>query len=162
MLLLPLKPSFFIPIGEYRERGPGTFFVTLKSAQPQYLEILQKQIDLMAAPKDVVHLIDESEYDAVAHRFEQGDLIHVEDCFYLLFLKYQLNADNESIQLGEQYYIQTRAKDVTRYDAEVSAPVVLQMTFIACFYIEAFLFPNRTITIQRVPLSILNMSLRTI
>ena len=116
----------------------------------------------MAVPEEVVYLIDESEYDAVVHRFGQGNLIHVEGSSYMMFLKYQLNADNESIQLGEQYYIQTRAKDVTRYDAEVSAPVVLQMTFIACFYIEAFLFPNRTITIQRVPLSILNMSLRTI
>ena len=76
----------------------------------------------MAAFEDVVHLIDESEYDAVANRFEQGDLIHVEGCSYTMFFKYQLNADNESMQLGEQYYIQTSAKDVTRYDAEVNTP----------------------------------------
>ena len=120
-----LKPTFFIPIGEWRGLPDSLCVFVHFESPPQTTAILLQDYYNNMIEGDKLYHISREEYDDVIGQLADGNLIHIDDCPYAYFQHLQQGLVDGVLKFDVASSTVLPFKDVTRYDTNVSPRVVL-------------------------------------
>ena len=120
-----LKPTFFIPIGEWRDLPDSICMFVHFDSPPQTAKILLQDHQHNLIAGDELYLIPGEEYDEVIRQLADGNLIHIDGCPYPYFQHLQQGLVDGVLKFDFASTTVLPFKDVTRYDTNVSSRVVL-------------------------------------